>query len=183
MSEGIESRSVSSTEVQIAEIVEPGDANFLGKMFGGAVLAKIDLCAYAVSSKFAGTIAVTASFDRVDFHEPIEVGELLTLIGHVTFVGRTSMEVTIELYAHNLFSGNRRHTNTARVTMVALKDGKPCPVPRLHCETREERIRYLEGHIRRERRKVYRAALEQEFKTLQTLSDAELDAMIKSSTP
>ena len=81
----------------MSEVMQPQDANFLGKVFGGAILAKIDLCAYATSSRFAGTICVTASFDRVDFHEPIEVGDLVTFVGHVSYVGRTSVEVTIEI--------------------------------------------------------------------------------------
>lgn len=144
----------------MAEVIEPGDANFLGKAFGGAILSKIDLCAYATSSRFAGTVCVTASIDRVDFHEPIEVGELITLEGAVTFVGRTSLEVTIEVYAENVFSGERRHTNTARVTVVALKDGKPQPVPRLICETREDKVRFLEGRLRRELRGVQKAEFE-----------------------
>src|SRR6476469_8843810 len=95
-------KSVSQSRVEMAEIMQPNDANFLGKVFGGRILEMIDLCAYAASSKHAGRICVTASFDRVDFHEPINVGELVTMIGYVSFVGRTSLEVTIEIYAQNL---------------------------------------------------------------------------------
>ncbi len=83
-------RTTSSTRTEMSEVMQPQDANFLGKVFGGAILAKIDLCAYATSSRFAGTICVTASFDRVDFHEPIEVGELVTFVGVVSYVGSTS---------------------------------------------------------------------------------------------
>src|SRR5580698_2825780 len=136
----------------MSEVMQPQDANFLGKVFGGAILSKIDLCAYATASRFAGTICVTASFDRVDFHEPIEVGELVTFVGQVSFVGRTSLEVTIESYAENVMEGTRRHTNTARVTMVALKDGKSVEVPRLTCESRDDKIRFLEGRLRRQLR-------------------------------
>ena len=136
----------------MSEVMQPQDANFLGKVFGGSILAKIDLCAYATASRFAGTICVTASFDRVDFHEPIEVAELVTFIGQVSYVGRTSLEVTIEIYAENVMLGTRRHTNTARVTMVALKDGNPIEVPRLICESREDKIHFLEGKLRRELR-------------------------------
>ena len=145
-------KTVSSSRTVVTEIIEPNDANFLGKAFGGAILARIDLCAYATASRYAGTICVTASFDRVEFHEPIEVGELVTLEGYITYVGRTSLEVTIEVYAENLIGGTRRHTNTARVTMVALRDGKPSPVPRLEWETREDKVRFLEGSLRRSMR-------------------------------
>src|SRR5438094_6059229 len=125
-------KTVLSTLVEMGQIMEPNDANFLGKVFGGSILAMIDLCAYATASKFAGTICVTASLDRVDFHEPIDVGELVTMVGRVTYAGRTSVEVTIEVYAENLLQATRRHTNTARVNMVAIGvDLKPVPVPRL----------------------------------------------------
>ena len=171
-------KTVASSRTEMAEVMQPQDANFLGKVFGGSILAKIDLCAYATASRFAGTICVTASFDRVDFHEPIEVGELVTFVGVVSYVGRTSVEVTIEIHADNVFAGTRRHTNTARVTMVALRDGKPVPVPRLICETREDKIRFLEGKLRRElsaKQKQERIAL---FAGFNLASDTELDALI-----
>lgn len=166
---GQEGKSVSATKVTIAELIQPNEANYLGKAFGGALLSKIDLCAYATASRFAAKVCVTASFDRVDFHEPIEVGELVTLEGTVGFVGRTSVEVIVEVYAENVRTGHRRHTNTARVTMVALEDLKPSPVPQLICETREDRIRFLQGKLRRELRtkhRAERAALEAVFERL-----------------
>ncbi len=174
----VRTKTVSESRVRIAVVIEPTDANFLGKAFGGAILAKIDICAYATASKYAGGIAVTASFDRVDFHEPIEVGELVEMEGLITYVGRTSMEVTIEIYATNLMEGTRRHTNTARVTMVYLKDGKPAEVPRLVCENREEKLRFLEGKMRRDRRVRHRAEFEEIKQDLSRMSDAELDALI-----
>jgi acyl-CoA hydrolase len=174
------SRTVSSSRVEMAEVMEPTDANFLGKVFGGTILAKIDLCAYAAASRYAGTICVTASFDRVDFHEPIEVGELVTFIGFVSYVGRTSVEVTIEVYAENIFQGTRRHTNTARVTMVALRDNRPAEVPRLICETREEKIRYLEGRLRREMRTLHKEERERLAEEFKRATDDELDALLGS---
>lgn len=159
--------------------MQPNDANFVGKVFGGTILGLIDLCAYATTSRFAGGICVTASFDRVDFHEPIDVGELVTLIGHVTYVGRTSLEATIEVFAENLFTGVRRHTNTARVTMVAIDENmRPKPVPRLICETREEKIRFLEGRLRRELRSKQREELERPAQQFREASDNELDRLM-----
>jgi acyl-CoA hydrolase len=163
--------------------MQPNDANFLGKVFGGKVLALIDLCAYAASSKHAGCVCVTASFDRVDFHEPINVGELVTMVGNVSFVGRTSLEVTIAIYAENLQRGLKRHTNTARVTMVAIDDnGKPVQVPKLHPESIEDKVRFLEGKLRRELRTRHR----EEFDTLAarfvSASQSELDAFISATS-
>jgi acyl-CoA hydrolase len=171
----VDPKHVSETYVTIAEVIQPQESNFLGKLFGGALLAKIDLCAYASSAKHSGTTCVTASFDRVDFHEPIELGELVTLKGRVSFVGRSSMEIIVEVYSENLRQGNKRHTNTARVTMVALKDGKPAEVPRLVCETREEKIQFVEGKLRRDLRKEYTALREERFRQVEMLSDEELE--------
>jgi acyl-CoA hydrolase len=174
-------RTVSSTRVEMAQIMEPGDANFLGKVFGGSIMSLIDLCAYATASKFAGTICVTASIDRIDFHDPINVGELVSMVGTVTFVGRTSVEVTIEIYAENLMESLRRHTNTARVTMVALKDGKPTGVPRLIPETREEKARFLAGRLRREMRSKQTEDLERIIKEYTESSEEELDRLLCSN--
>lgn len=171
-------KTVASTRFETSKIMPPGDANFLGKVFGGSILALIDLAAYGTASRFAGNVCVTASFDRVDFLQPIDVGEVVTMVGYVTYVGRTSVETTIEVYAENILSGARRHTNTARVTMVALKDGRPTPVPRLICETREERIRFLEGRIRREIRETQVAERERRYAELREMTDDQLAALL-----
>ena len=170
--------SAADTRVTIAEVIRPNESNFLGKLFGGELLAKIDLCAYAASAKHSGTTCVTASFDQVDFHEPIEVGELVTLTGQVVYVGRSSMEVMVSVEAENLKLGIKRHTNTARVTMVALKDGKPCEVPRLICESREEKIRFLQGVMRRDSRKKLNQERKAAFERIEHMSDEELDAAL-----
>ncbi len=175
----MDGKTVSQTRVEMAQIMQPNDANFLGKVFGGSILALIDLCAYAASSKHAGRVCVTASFDRVDFHEPINVGELVTMVGIVSYVGRTSLEVTIEIYAENLQAGGRRHTNTARVTMVALdENGVPAAVPKLIPETAEDKVRFLEGKLRRELRGIQRKELEGMISQLLTKAEPELDELI-----
>ncbi|MBS1713999.1 MAG: acyl-CoA thioesterase [Armatimonadetes bacterium] len=177
-SPGTTVRRVSETTTQLAQIMTPNDANFLGKVFGGSLLALIDLCASATAQKFCGLVSVTASFDRVDFHDPIEIGELVTLTGRISYVGRTSMEVTIDVESTNLRTGTSRHTNTARVTMVALKDGKPSPVPRLVCETREEKVRFLEGRFRREVRQKRQIELLETREYLEKAPDSELDRLL-----
>ena len=174
-----DSKTVAQTRVEMAQIMEPNDANFLGKVFGGSVLYNIDLCAYAASSKHAGRVCVTASFDRVDFHEPINVGELVTMIGYVSYVGRTSLEVTIEIYAQNLLTSDKRHTNTAQVTMVALDaNGKPVEVPRLIPETREEKIRFLQGRVRREMRAKHKTEFAHLLAIFEKASEEELETLL-----
>jgi acyl-CoA hydrolase len=157
----------------------PVDANVLGKVFGGAILAMIDLTASATAQKFAGRICVTASFDRVDFLQPIELGNLVTMIGHISYVGRTSMEVTIDVSATDLTQGIEKATNIARVTMVALGDnGKPVEVPRLICETRQDRLKFLEGRARRELRGRRIEEMGRVSAWLDQLKDEELMALV-----
>jgi acyl-CoA hydrolase len=98
----MDSKTVSSTFIRISELMTPNDANFLGKVFGGAILSHLDHCAYVTASRFAGRVCVTASFDRVDFISPIDVGELVHMEGHVEFAGRTSVQTRIEVYAENI---------------------------------------------------------------------------------
>jgi len=169
---------VRETRLETSQVVTPNDANFLGKVFGGTILSMIDLVAYATASRFAGNICVTASFDRVDFHQPIEVGELVTMIGHVSYVGRTSVEVSVEVFAENVYSREPRPTNTARVTMVAIRDGKPVEVPRLECETREDKIAFLEGRLRRELRALHLAERERIAQSFRAATNEELDTLM-----
>ncbi len=173
------SKTVSETRFVTSQIMKPSDVNLLGKVFGGALLALIDLHAYATASRFAGNACVTASIDRVDFHQPIEVGELVKLVGYVNYVGRTSMEVTIEVSSENLLTGVVRQTNTARVTMVAIKDGKPVEVPRLICDTREEKLRFLEGRLRREYRTAQELEFDQLARAFREAGDEELEKFFK----
>lgn len=159
----------------------PESANFLGNVFGGVILALLDKCAYVTASRFAGRVCVTASFERVDFHSPIEVGELVHLTGRVDYVGRTSLQVRIEVQAENIQERTLRHTNSCIVTMVAIdENGRPTPVPRLHPETREEKEHFLAGALRRKlaqgQRQEYEALLEE----LSSLTEEELDRRVAS---
>ncbi|RMG13747.1 MAG: acyl-CoA thioesterase [Planctomycetota bacterium] len=132
----------------------PGDANILGKVFGGRVLALIDKAAATAAMRHAGGVCVTAQIDRVTFAQPIEIGNMARFVAEVTYVGRSSLEVRVEVFAMNLNSGEERATNTCYVTLVAVdEEGRPRPVPRLECETADERARYEEGRQRMEERR------------------------------
>jgi acyl-CoA hydrolase len=171
-------KSVASTRVEMSEVMTPGHANFLGKVFGGSILSLLDLCAYTTASRFAGNVCVTASFDRVDFHEPIEVGEFVTFVGTVTYAGRTSVEVTIEVFAEDVLSQKRRHTNTARVTMVAIKENKPTTVPKLRFESVAEKVRFLEGRLRRELRAAHATDFESVAQVFRSADEATIDRLM-----
>jgi len=131
----------------------PNMANNLGHVFGGVVLSLIDRVAAVAATRHARRPCVTVSVDRVDFHEPIYLGELVVAQAAVNFVGRTSMEVGVRIEAENLVTGTRRHTNSCHVTFVAIDEkGKPVPVRRLVLETEDDRRRHGRAEARRRRR-------------------------------
>lgn len=171
-------KRVSETVTELAQIMTPNEANILGNVFGGAILAMIDLTASATAQKFSGRVCVTAAFERVDFHTPIEVGNLVTMRGYISYAGRTSVEVTIDVIATDLKTGIQSHSNNARVVMVAVEDGKPVPVPSLICETREERVGFLAGRLRREIRAERAKQFESLVARINAFSDSEIEQLL-----
>ena len=134
----------------ISTFVMPHMQNVLGDLFGGNLMALVDQAAAVAAIRHAGSRAVTASIDRVDFRERIPVGALVTCIATVDYVGRTSMDITVEVYSEKVTTGERRHTHTAHVVFVAINDeGRPKEVPRLIPETEEERVRYARAEAHR----------------------------------
>jgi acyl-CoA hydrolase len=131
----------------------PQDENTRGHVFGGAILAMLDKTAAVCAIRHARMPCVTASVDRVDFREPIMVGELVIMKASVNWVGRSSMEIGVRVEAENLLTGVRRHTNSCYTTFVALDaSGTPAEVPKLVCETADERRREAAAAERRRRR-------------------------------
>ena len=124
----------------------PSYANFGGKIHGGILLSLMDKVAYACASKHAGTYCVTVSVDKVEFLQPVDVGELVALHASVNYVGRTSLIVGIRVEAQNVKTGNIKHTNSSYFTMVAKgEDDRPAPVPELILENREQVKRFIES--------------------------------------
>jgi len=146
-------KSPSASDAIVSELMMPHQVNNLGHVFGGELLSMVDRAAAVAAMRHAGTAAVTVSIDRVDFKEPIFAGELVTCRARVNFVGRTSMEVGVQVVTENLRTGRRRHTNSCFLTFVAIDDQhRPCPVPPLQLETVEDERRFREGRRRREAR-------------------------------
>ena len=153
------SRRVSESAHETSALMMPLDENARGHVFGGVVLAMMDKAAAVCAIRHARTSCVTVSVDRVDFREPILVGDLVHMKASVNFVGRTSMEIGIRIEAENMLLGTRRHTNSCYVTYVALdRDGKPTEVPSLVPETDAESRRFEAGRVRRRRREEEREA-------------------------
>ena len=138
-------RTVRETQHETSEIMMPQHANNLGHVFGGVILSMMDRTSAVAAIRHARNDCVTVSVDRVDFREPIHLGDLVIMKASVNFVGRTSMEVGVRIEAENLITGERRHTNSCYLTFVAIdSDGRPVEVPPLLPETDDERRRRLE---------------------------------------
>ena len=118
----------------------PADTNPTGNVHGGTIMKLIDNAAYVVAARHTAGNAVTVSIDRLDFHCPVFLGNLLTLKASMNRAGRTSMEVGVRVEAEDLMTGEVRHTSSAYLTFVALgADGRPTPVPDLIAEKDEKK--------------------------------------------
>ena len=146
-------RTVRESAHTSSALMMPMDENVLGHVFGGTVLSLIDKTAAVCAMRHARASAVTVSMDKVDFREPIRVGELVHVMASVNWTGRSSMEIGVKVEAENMMTGVRRHTNSCYVTFVAIDhSGKPMEVPSLVCETEEEVRRNRAAAARRARR-------------------------------
>lgn len=154
-----ESRTVRETQHETSQLMMPQHSNNLNNVFGGVILAMMDTAAAVSAIRHARMSCVTVSVDRVDFREPIKVGELVIMKASVNYVGRTSMEVGVRVEAEHLMTGVRRHTNSCYLTYVAIDElGHPVAVPRLICETPQEVRRNEAAKERRRRRLEERTA-------------------------
>ncbi|MEW8977605.1 MAG: acyl-CoA thioesterase [Symbiobacterium sp.] len=145
---------------EMTELVMPNDANPMGNMLGGRLLHLMDVAAGIAAMRHAGRPCVTACFDSVDFLTPVHIGEVCILKARVTWTGRTSLEVQVDVYCESPTVGERRHTTTAFACFVALdpETGKPAPVPPLLLETEEERQAFAEAEERRRLRLARRGS-------------------------
>jgi acyl-CoA hydrolase len=137
----------------MVQLVLPNDANTLGNVLGGMVLHWIDLAAAIVAHRHCRTQCVTASIDQVSFEAPIRIGQLAVITGRLTYAGRTSMEIRVDVQSEDLRTGRRTPTSTAYLTFVAIDgDGAPVPVPPLLLENDEERREARAAKARRAER-------------------------------
>lgn len=153
-------KEVSYSKTTLTELMVPAYANFGGKIHGGIILSLMDKVAYACASKHAGNYCVTVAVENVDFLQPIEVGEMVSMFASVNYVGTSSMVVGIKVIAENFKIGTVKHTNTSYFTMVAKDNGMPTKVPGLILETKEDIKRFLESIKRREIKASYKKELQ-----------------------
>ncbi len=147
----MDGKRVKDTAVVTAQMMIPQDANPAGNVHGGVIVKIIDEAAGVVALRHTRANVVTASIDRMDFHAPVFVGDLLFVKASLNHVGRTSMEIGVRVEAETLLTGEIRHAASAYLTYVALDPhGTPQEVPPLILETDEERRRHREARSRRD---------------------------------
>lgn len=154
-------KRVADSAMETVRLMMPTDANIAGNVFGGAIMRYMDEIAGIVAFRHAGRNTVTASIDRMNFYEPVYIGDLLILKASVNYVGKTSMEVGVRIEAQRHRSGERVHTGSCYLTYVALDDrGRPARVPKLVVESPAERARQRAAQARRKLREAEIDALE-----------------------
>lgn len=162
--QSLKPKSVQFSRTTITELMIPSYANFGGKIHGGILLSLMDKVAYVCAAKHAGNYCVTASIDTVNFLAPVEVGELVSLMASVNYVGKTSLVVGIRVISENVKTNVVTHTNTSYFTMVAKDDhNQPAEVPALILENYEQVRRFEEGR-RRKMEKLNQATKQKQHK-------------------
>jgi uncharacterized protein (TIGR00369 family) len=142
-------KKINDSQLTITELMLPSHSNFRGKIHGGHILNLMDQIAFACASKHSSNYCVTASVNKVDFLNPIDVGELLTLKASVNYTGRTSMVIGLRVDSENIRTGETKHCNSSYFTMVAKDDhGKSTPIPGIILTCKDEIRRYARSIIR-----------------------------------
>ena len=149
-------KRVQDSRTEQIQILMPEHINGAGRLFGGKLVEWIDVVAGVVARRHSGRNVITAAIDNLQFKEGAYVNNTLVLVGRVTHVGRTSMEVRVDTFVEKL-DGTRELVNTCYMVLVALdEDQKPVPVPQLICETQQEKEEFENGARRQQLRKARR---------------------------
>ena len=159
-------KSISESQLNITQLMLPSHSNFSGKIHGGHILNLMDQIAFACASKHSENYCVTASVNKVDFLNPIEVGELVTMKASINYTGKTSMVVGLRVESENIRTGEKKHCNSSYFTMVAKNEaGESVEVPGLILNSEIEIRRFIKS-LRRVQTKLDRRNkfIDSEFK-------------------
>lgn len=163
----MEARTVDFSRTTITELMIPSFANFSGKVHGGILLGMMDKVAYVCAAKHSGAYCVTVSVDGVEFKEPVEVGELVSLSASVNYVGNSSMIIGIRVESLKPKTGQKKHTNSCYFTMVAKnEDGTLKQVPKLIFQNNEDIRRFWDAKNLRKMRMEITTMLNTEVKAM-----------------
>lgn len=137
----------------MTELVLPAQANLLNHLLGGQLMHLLDIAGALTCRRHSGCEVATVAVDGIEFREPVEVGEVITIHSRMVWAGRTSMKVRLEVGAENTKTHTSRLTNTAYFTFVALDDaGRPTQVPKLVPQTPQEQAAFDTEQKRHEER-------------------------------
>ena len=162
-------KTPSESRIVLSHLMGPVDANTLGHVHGGVIMKMVDEAGALAAMRHAGSAAVTVQIDSMTFKKPIYVGSLVTVEAELTYVGRTSMEVRVEVHAENPVTGTGTSTNHAYVVYVGIdEDGNPVEVPPLVSESAAQT------------RRMEQARERQAFRKEQRQAEAEIDALDSS---
>lgn len=161
----MEAKRIMDSCVTLSHMMGPQDANGLGNVHGGVIMKLADEAGGLAAMRHAQRPSVTVAVDSMTFMHPIRIGNFVEFNAELTYVGRTSMEVRVEVISENPITGERIISNTAYYVYVALDtDGQPHPVPALLYETDEQKRRAELAKERQAYRKQQRAQ-EEEIKS------------------
>jgi acyl-CoA hydrolase len=147
-------KSPSQSAVESRYLIMPHQANPHGTVFGGVIVAWIDMVAAMAAQRHCGREVVTAGIDSLAFKEPIRIGDHVVLRASVNYVSRTSMEVGVRVTREDPYAGQEVVATTAHLTFVALDENKkPTPAPPIRPETDQEKRRYEHARLRVQARK------------------------------
>lgn len=153
MTNSLVAKTVRASRISIAQLMQPEHANNLGNVHGGWIMKLVDEAGALTCMRHSGRRVVTVAIDSMVFRNPIKIGDLVLLNAEVTYTGRTSLEVEVQVQAENPLTGERTHTNTAYLVYVALDDnGHPVAVPPLITETEDEKRKMEAAKERQSRR-------------------------------
>lgn len=137
-------KTVKESQVEMVELVLPNDTNILGNLLGGRLMHWIDICGALAASRHCNNVAVTAQVDKLQFHLPIELGDIVRLKASVNRTFTTSMEVGVKVEVEKIKTGKSFHSNSAYLTFVNVdsETKKPIQVPGITPESDVEKRRY-----------------------------------------
>jgi len=145
----LQPKPVRASRITISQLMHPEHANMLGHVHGGWIMKLVDEAGALACMRHAQRKVVTVAIDSMTFRQPIRIGDLIILNAEVTYTGRTSMEVEVQVLAENPVTGEQSQTNTAYLVYVALDDdGKPTIVPALQPETVDEKRKFEQAKER-----------------------------------
>lgn len=147
-------KTPAQSAVETRYLLMPSQANPYGTAFGGVIMAWIDQVASMAARRHCASEVVTVQIDSVAFKHPAYVGDQIVLKASVNYVGKTSMEVGVQVSRENPDTGQSVITTSAHLTFVALdKNKKPTAVPPIDPETVDEKRRYENARLRVQKRK------------------------------